>query len=277
MKASMICLFVLLLPLTILGQIPYGNNPAVGKYIQTDDAKIYYEIYGEGEPLVLIHGSLYGYIDEFKTVLPDLTERFKVIAVALRGHGKSEIGDQNFSYDLFANDIVKILDNENINSASILGFSSGAITAIKIAAEYQLRVKKVVSIAGALGAVDERPDAIRIQEGMTGEEFVKRAKGYVDNRKKIMSEPDRFVEFYEKLKVLHLDSIWISNEKASQIKIPVFIIGGDRDEYFSVEAFNRMYSLIPNSRLMIFPESGHVDVLLNKSIYIYHAIPFLEK
>ncbi|MFW9951686.1 MAG: alpha/beta fold hydrolase, partial [Candidatus Thorarchaeota archaeon] len=98
MKASVIYLFILLLPLTIFGQIPYGNNPVVGRYIQTDDAKIYYEIYGEGEPLVLIHGSLYGYIDEFKTVLPDLTERFKVIAVALRGHGKSEIGDQDFSY-----------------------------------------------------------------------------------------------------------------------------------------------------------------------------------
>lgn len=256
-------------------KIPYGNNPETGKYIQTDDAKIYYEIYGRGEPLLLIHGSLYGYIDEFSSVLPDLIQKFKVIAVALRGHGKSEIGNQDFSYRLFVEDIVKILDNEEIDSTSIIGFSSGAITAVKIATVYPERVIKVVSIAGALGAVDKRYEMVKKQQEMTGEEFVKKAKGFVDNRKKLMPEPNRFIEFYDKLKVAHLDSIWISDEDASEIMAPILIIGGDRDEYFDIKAFDRMYSLIPNSRLLIVPNSGHVDVLLNKDLYLDYAIPFL--
>ncbi len=258
------------------GQIPYGNNPEAGKYIQTVDARIYYEVYGSGDPLLLIHGSLYGYIDEFACVLPDLTEKFRVIAVALRGHGKSEIGNRDYSYDLFEDDIIKILDMEEIDTVSILGFSAGAITALKIAADYPERVRKVVSIAGALGSMDKRPETVRNQQETTGEEFVVQSKAFVDYRKQIMPEPDRFIEFYERLKAAHLAPVWISDEEAAGIKATVLVIGGDRDDYFKVDAFTRMYALIPDARLMIVPGSGHVAVLLNRDIYIQYAIPFLE-
>lgn len=112
---------VILLPLQLVAQTPYGNNPETGKYVQTKDAKIYYEIYGSGEPLLLIHGSLYGYINEFKGIFPILTKNHKVIAVALRGHGKSEIGDRDYSYDLFAQDMIEVLNAENIDRIDVMG------------------------------------------------------------------------------------------------------------------------------------------------------------
>ena len=92
-----------------------------------------------------------------------------------------------------------------------------------------------------------------------------------------MSEPDRFIDFYNKLKVAHVDSFWISDESAAQIRIPIMIIGGDRDAYFPIDAFSRMYSLIPNSCLMIIPNSGHVDVLKNMNMYNDFVIPFLNE
>ncbi|MGW8315337.1 MAG: alpha/beta fold hydrolase [Bacteroidales bacterium] len=276
MKKLAYLIWIWIAALTACGQIPYGNNPDAGNYIQTDDAKIYYEVYGSGDPLLLIHGSLYGYIDEFAGILPELTEQFKVIAVALRGHGKSEIGNRDYSYDLFADDMMKIMDSEQIDTFSILGFSAGAITALKISAEYPERVKKVVSIAGALSSTDKRPETLKDQQATTGEDFVIEAKAFVDYRKQIMPEPDRFIEFYERLKVAHLAPVWVSDEEAAGIKASVLIIGGDRDDYFTVDAFTRMYALIPDAKLLIVPESGHVKVLLNRNLYQEYAIPFLN-
>lgn len=263
---------VMLLPIRLFAQIPYGNNPETGKYIQTKDAKIYYEVYGSGKPLLLIHGSLYGYISEYEHILPTLTEKYKVIAVALRGHGKSEIGDRNYSYDLFAQDMIEVLNAEKIDSAYIMGFSSGAITTIKLAADYPERVIKAVSIGGALESKDEKTEN---RKETTADEFIANNKGFVENRKKLMPEPDRFSEFYEKLMKVNSNPVWISKTEASKIKSPVLIVGGDRDNIFPVKVFLEMYSIIPNSRLLILPKNGHVDALLNNEMYIFFALPFL--
>lgn len=84
---------------TAAAKIPYGNNPAAGKYLTVNDGtRLYYEVYGKGEPFVLLHGGVYGYIDEFEYFIPKLAERYQVICVATRGHGKSEIGKAPFTY-----------------------------------------------------------------------------------------------------------------------------------------------------------------------------------
>ncbi len=263
---------MLAIPTLMLGQIPYGNNSEVGKYVETEDANIYYEVYGDGQPLLLLHGSLYGYIDEYTRILPTLADQFTVFAVALRGHGKSEVGDRDYSYQLFAEDAMKVLEHESIDRTAVMGFSSGAITAVKIAANYPDKVTKVVSIAGVLAKKDANPG-----KKLTGQEFVDQAKEFVERRKTLMPEPDRFIEFFDQLHVADVDSVWVSDEKASHIKAPVLVIGGDRDAHFDVKGFARTYNMIPNASLLILPESGHVDVLLNQEVYTKYAIPFLEK
>jgi pimeloyl-ACP methyl ester carboxylesterase len=271
----MLIIITLLFPLYLFAQVPYGNNPETGKYIKTKDAKIYYEVYGSGKPILLIHGSLYGYIDEFEKIFPILTKNHKVIAVALRGHGKSEIGDRDYSYGLFAQDMIEVLNAEKIDSIDVMGFSSGAITAIKMAADYPERVIKVVSISGAL-STNDRSIKMKQEKEMTGEEFIANNKKFVENRKKLMPEPEQFLDFYNKLMKVDSNPIWISENGASQIKSPLLIVGGDRD-YFSVEAFQKMHSIIPNSRLLILPNNGHVDASQNKAMYIDFALPFLEE
>ena len=75
----------------VYGQsLPYGNNPQAGHYLDVGDAKIYYEVYGSGKPVVLLHGGVYGYIDEFEPFIKRLSETRQVICIATRGHGKSE-------------------------------------------------------------------------------------------------------------------------------------------------------------------------------------------
>src|ERR1700749_291567 len=85
-------------------KIPYGNNPQAGHYFNVGGANLYYEIYGKGKPLLMLHGGVYGYIDEFEFLIPKLAEKYMVICVATRGHGKSEIGHEPYTYQQRAED-----------------------------------------------------------------------------------------------------------------------------------------------------------------------------
>jgi hypothetical protein len=89
-------------------KMTYGNNHKAGKYTHVGDAKIYYEVYGSGKALLLLHGDTFGYIDEMAAYIPLLSKKFKVTAIAMRGHGKSEIGTKKFSYKLFAEDAIAV-------------------------------------------------------------------------------------------------------------------------------------------------------------------------
>src|SRR5687768_14848472 len=79
--------------------IPYGANPNAGKYANVGDAKIYYEVYGKGQPLVVLHGGIMGSTKEMYQFIDSLSQYYQVIAVSTRGHGKSEIGSDSPTYE----------------------------------------------------------------------------------------------------------------------------------------------------------------------------------
>src|SRR5687767_13316342 len=99
MKLTLI-LLMLALHSVSSAQVLHGNNAAAGKYLNTGNATIYYEIYGKGKPVVLLHGGIFGYINEFSDLISKLQTEYMIIAIATRGHGRSEPGDQPFSYAL---------------------------------------------------------------------------------------------------------------------------------------------------------------------------------
>lgn len=79
--------------------IPYGNNPKSGHYVNASDAKIYYEVYGKGRPLVVLHGGIFGSTYEMAEFIDSLSKNYLVIAASTRGHGKSEIGSEPITYE----------------------------------------------------------------------------------------------------------------------------------------------------------------------------------
>jgi pimeloyl-ACP methyl ester carboxylesterase len=257
--------------------VPYGNNPKTGKYVTSGDAKIYYEIYGDGPPLLLLHGGYYGYISEFEKYFPDLTKHFKVIAVATRGHGKSEIGHEQMSYQLFGADAVAVLRQEKLTNVLVMGFSDGAITGLVLAAEHGSYVKKLVAMGGGINTGMYRPNSLQSVWAMDGKKEDQDAPPFLQERKKLMPEPDRFAEWVDRLKQVWLAPVWISEERAASIKCPVLIVGGDRDDYARTESFVENYKLIPNSRLMILPNSGHVSLILQPAVLNDFIIPFLKE
>ncbi|MBO9684131.1 MAG: alpha/beta hydrolase [Flavisolibacter sp.] len=256
-------------------QIPYGSNKQAGKYADVGGTKIYYETYGKGIPVVLLHGSVYGYIDEYSSFIPELEQNFKVIAIALRGHGKSEIGKEDFSYKLLAEDVMTILKQEAADSALVIGFSAGAITGYYLAANYPKSIKKLVTLAGALDSYHYRPEAVKELQNLNIHTLKKRDPSFIANRQKLMPQPERFGEMINRFKKAWFSGNFIAPAQPNQIQCPVLIIGGDRDFYFPVTSFVSDYKQIKQSQLAIIPQADHVDMIRKPFIITDLILPFL--
>ena len=165
--------------------VPYGNNPAAGHYIDIAGTKIYYEIYGTGKPLVMLHGGVYGYIDEFSPFIPKLAENFQVICIATRGHGKSQMGKDAFTYKQRADDAYKVIRSITQDSVTVIGFSDGGMSGLKLAALYPELVKKLI----VMGVGDRPKDRQHEKLNYTPEKLMKSDSGFFASRLKLMAEP----------------------------------------------------------------------------------------
>lgn len=254
------------------GKIPYGNNPAAGKYINVGDARIYYEIYGSGKPLVMLHGGVYGYIDEFENLIPRLAETHQVICIATRGHGKSEAGKDPFTYKQRADDAAKVIRSITNDSVVVLGFSDGGYSGFKLAALYPQLVKKLVVI----GASDFPKNNTRKKAAYTADGLMKESPDFFKARLALMPEPDRWNESLAKLSKLYNED-FVSAETFSKIKCPVLLMSGDRDAYHSMDDVLRCAKAIPNVQLSVIPGCHHVVFFCNFPA-VWEAInPFLQR
>ena len=199
----------LLVTLTYLYVFPYFeqlNNPAAGKYFNTGDANIYYEVYGSGRPVLLLHGGVYGSIGENKKLIPGLSKKFMVIAVATRAHGKSELGHQPLSYKLFSEDAYKILRHLTTDSAIVIGIADGAQQGYYLAADHPGAVKKLVAIGSNFGAAYLTGGDRKYINEFGAAYLEKNEPAMVADRKKLAPEPARFDEFIdEMLRVMQQD------------------------------------------------------------------------
>jgi pimeloyl-ACP methyl ester carboxylesterase len=176
--------------------VPYGANTAAGHFLQMPGARIYYETYGSGgTPLVLLHGGLYGYIDEFGDLIQEISRHRRVIAIATRGHGRSEIGTQPFSYALFADDALAVIRHETEEKVDVVGFSDGAITSYLLVGEHPELVRRLVAIGGPRGQQDWTENAIAEFEKSKPSDVEKSDPQFVADRKKLMPAPERWEEF----------------------------------------------------------------------------------
>src|SRR5688572_23511560 len=239
------CLCALLCCVSLNAQkIPYGNNPAAGHYVVVDDTKLYYEIYGQGEPLVMLHGGVYGYIDEFAPFIPKLTEKFKVILIATRAHGKSGIGKSAFTYAQRATDAFNVIKSITRDSVTVLGFSDGGMSALKLAAEYPELVKRLI----AIGVNDHPQGSTKDKYHYSRETLMKEDSAFFASRLSLMPEPQRWDEVLEKLNRLYNDD-YMSVETFSKIKCPTLIMSGDRDHYSDINSVVHLAKSIDGAQL----------------------------
>jgi pimeloyl-ACP methyl ester carboxylesterase len=251
--------------------IPYGNNPAAGHYTNVGDAKIYYEIYGEGKTIVMLHGGVYGYISEFSPFIARLAKQFKVICIATRGHGKSEMGKEPFSYKQRAEDAYKVIRSITQDSVVVLGFSDGGMAGLKLAALYPEVVSKLVAMG-----VGDRPQN-RQQEKLdyTAEKLMKSDSAFFTGRLKLMPEPQRWQENLTKLSAMY-NTDYMSKETFEKIQCPVLLMNGDKDGYSTIDEFIQCSKYIKNSRIALIPGCHHVIFFCNFPAVWESLQPFLK-
>ena len=130
--------------------LPYGSNKAAGKYCQLKGVNLYYETYGTGEPLLLLHGNGES-IHSFSRQIEDLAEHYHVIAVDTRAQGKSvDTLTARLTYELFADDMKALLDSLRLPKANVLGWSDGGNTGLLMALRYPTYVHKLVTMGANL-------------------------------------------------------------------------------------------------------------------------------
>lgn len=231
------------------------NNQNKSKEIQSNYApvnglQLYYEIHGEGKPLVLIHGGGSTIETSFGHILSLLAQKRKVIAVEMQAHGHTKDRDTGESFQQDAADIAALLHYLQIDRADILGFSNGGQTTLQLGISYPERINKLVVIsafykrAGAVkGFFDGFPDATIKQMPLVYHEAYLKIDGNDNEGLQRMFEQDknRMMNFTD----------W-TDEEISSIKAPTLIIAGDRDVLTSEHAVE-MANKISNSRLLILP------------------------
>lgn len=238
--------------------VPYGNNPAAGHYVEVEGARIYYERYGSGRPVVLLHGGLFGYIDEFTRLIETLRRDHTVIAIALRGHGKSELGSQPISHQRFAEDAAEVIRREFREPVDVVGFSSGAMAAYRLTVSHPSLVRRLVAIGGPIALSGWTDAAIAEAKAYKSpEEIEKLYPRLVANRKRLYANPsdwDRLVRAFAGI----AEEPDVPDSAMRSIAQPTLIVAGDRDEYTRTDHFVHIYRLLPKGSLAIVPACGHV-------------------
>jgi len=238
-------------------QVPnYGSNKKVGKFAELNGIKLYYEIYGDGPPLVVLHGNG-GSIASASSHYPDLIKKYKVIAIDSRAQGRSTDTDKPLTYDQMASDVNALLDQLHIDSVFIWGQSDGAILGLVLAMDYPKKVKRVLAYGANI-----QPDSSAIYGWAVT----------AADRVIATSKDKKEVKLYTMMR----DYPNIPYAKLHTITAPCLIMGGDRD-VIRPEHLVKMYQNIPNSQLCILPGATHGGAWEQKERFLKILDDFFNK
>ena len=255
---------------TPLDTTKFGNNPAVGKYADIRGFKMYYETYGKGEPLLIIHGNG-GSINNFLYQIPYFAQNYQVILADSRAQGKSVDPSDSLSYEMMTDDLNALLDQLGLKSCYVIGWSDGGINGLLLAIRHPDKVKKL-AVTGA----NLWPDTTAVDP------FVYNwAMKYNQNLQETLKKPNaNIAQTKNQLKLAHLLSYepHITVAQLHTITCPTLVIGGDHD-VIRTEHTMLIAQSIPNSYLWIIPNSGHSTPIFkkeqfNKIVGDFFAQPF---
>lgn len=247
--------------------IPYGNNPEVGKRVEINGAKIYFEEYGQGDPIMLIHGNG-GDIFTMGNQIEYFKQKYRVIVADSRGQGKSELKTDSLTYSQIARDWEGLAQYLELDSVSIIGWSDGGIVGLIMGMNNNLKINKIVSMAANL-----RPDSTAVHPWVI--EIIEKEKQRVNS--KIM-ENDKTDNWNLKKQLLGLvsDQPKIELEDLSKIKAKVLIMAGDEDVIRSEHSIE-IYENIKEAQLCIMPGETHMTPISNPELFNEITYRFLSE
>lgn len=277
MKTSSLFVTIVLLLLFIPPaecQINYGSNPQAGKYADVNGIKVYYEIYGTGEPLLLLHGNS-GSIENFAFQIPELSRHFRVIAVDSRAQGKSTDSDQAITYALMASDMSALIGKLNLGSVYVVGWSDGGNVGLELALAHPQQVKKLVTFGANYTHVNYAapPDGVVME---ANDPRILKVTPVVEKYKEGAGKLSPVVR--KKLSDLTEKYPNLTLPQLKQIKVPVLVVVGDHD-LIKLDQTISLFTSLPHSQLLIVPGASHLVLLeqpelINREIIKFLSTPF---
>jgi pimeloyl-ACP methyl ester carboxylesterase len=267
---------------------PVAPKPGKTGYAAANGLNYYYEIRGEGAPLLLLHGGL-GSIDMFAPVMPDLAEGRTVIAVDLQGHGRTELGDRPIDLKAIGNDMGAVLKSLGYDKVDVLGYSFGGGVGMQFAVQHPEMVDRAALVSAGYAQDGFYPDMIAMQATMNAgmADMMKETPMY-KSYMAVAPKPEDFPRLLQAMGDYMRQSYDFSADVA-KLKMPIMLVFGDSDMY-RPEHIVKFYQLLggglkdagwmresmSQNRLAIIPNRTHYDIFFNPQL-VSTVMPFLNK
>lgn len=260
-----------------------AQSEAKGARVEVNGMQMYYEVSGEGDPLIVLHGA-YMNIETMGAIIPKLAQTRKVYALEFQDHGRTTDIDRPITIPNLADDVAAFMDKLGIGKADVFGYSMGAAAGLQLAIRHPDKVNKLVAASVAYDAEGWQPEFKAFIPQMTVEMFVNMP--FAQDYKKLAANPDGFPELVRKMIALEHEPVqWEADVKA--LKIPVLVITGDADVMtleHSVALFRLlggggmgdMGKPLPASRLAVLPATSHTAVMGQSDLLMAVIEPFLK-
>jgi len=233
--------------------------------------RIWYAVFGQGEPVVFIHGAM-GNSNYWGLQVPAVARHYQVIVLDSRGQGRSTwISEPPLSFQLMASDVLAVMDALHIPKAALVGWSDGGIIGLDIAIHHPERLTKLFAF-GANSDPSAIKDDIRQQPAFS--EYVRRTK---DEYKKLSPAPNQLKGFSEQLGRMEDTEPHFTDDQLRSIKVPTWIVDGDRDEGIKREDTDHMAALIPGAGELILPNVSHFALLQDPEQFNEALLHFLSR
>lgn len=259
-------------------------KPSASGYVPVNGIKVYYQVYGEGQPIVLLHGAFMTIETNWGQIIPELSKTRKVIAIELQGHGRTPFSDRKLDHATLASDVAGVMDDLKIESADIAGYSFGGAIAYKFAMEYPKRLRKLVIISATYKSAGWMPQINNAFKNMKPELFANSPMQAAYDA--VAPDKTKWTKFLEQMIASAGQPFDFGDANISKITAPVLIISGDNDGLDKIELI-KTYQLLggavvgdfgamPKSQLAIVPGQGHVSLMKQTATILTYLNGFLK-
>jgi pimeloyl-ACP methyl ester carboxylesterase len=252
-------------------------EPRETGYADTSGVHMYYEVYGQGSPLVLLHGGMLTIELNFATLIPTLADRHLVIGVEMQGHGRTADTDRKLTPAGLASDVVGLLDHIGIDRAHVFGHSMGGAVTLELGVSHPTRVRSLVAASASVrpdGLHEDLTDPAKQATSTrmpTQQDFIEMREAY----RRLSPHPDHFDDFLAMLSQSNADTQGWSDQQLVSISAPTLLVLGDRD-FTTVEHGAVMLKLIPGSQLAVLPDTTHMQVTRRADLLLPILARFLD-
>jgi pimeloyl-ACP methyl ester carboxylesterase len=269
---------------TLFSQIPYGSNSKVGKRVQVGDINMYYETYGKGEPLILLHGG-YGSSEMMGGMIAAFSKKYKVIAVDSRSQGRTTDSDEKeLTYAQMALDVNGFMDKLQLKKAKFVGWSDGGNIALELALVHPEKITKAVilgsnftgEVSGVFIGIDStwRMDPKDPLFAKTKKEIAK----YFSTYERLAPDKSKIASSKKKVTANAYNNPKITLAQLNSIQVPFLVMAGDHD-MFTLEHTMALYKNLPQASLYIVPDATHISpweepALVHSEILRYLGKPY---